>query len=152
MRKFLYEQCVKINNEYSGTNKYPLQSRRWYKHHQLENKLRLFKWPEKETRMSHHFPEMLAIRQRKSIAQYTSSNLVCIIDSGPDWLNQVPELQRSYIFPISLSTSGYEALNVSMTCHLPNLDSHWRRSGIFIVNFEHISHLVLVFLLLTLSR
>ena len=29
---------------------------------------------------------------------------------------------------------------------------HWHRSGIFIVNFEHISHLVLVFLLLTLSR
>ena len=29
---------------------------------------------------------------------------------------------------------------------------HWRRSGNFIVNFEHISRLVLVFLLLTLSR
>ena len=29
---------------------------------------------------------------------------------------------------------------------------HWRRSGVFIVNFEHISHLVLVFLLLILSR
>ena len=28
---------------------------------------------------------------------------------------------------------------------------NWRRSGIFIVNFEHISHLVLVFLLLTLN-
>ena len=28
---------------------------------------------------------------------------------------------------------------------------HWRRPGIFIVNFEHIAHLVLVFLLLTLS-
>ena len=28
----------------------------------------------------------------------------------------------------------------------------WRRSGVFIVNFEHISHLILVFLLLTLSR
>ena len=27
-----------------------------------------------------------------------------------------------------------------------------RRSGIFIVNFEHVSHLVLVLLLLTLSR
>ena len=26
-----------------------------------------------------------------------------------------------------------------------------RRSGIFIVNFEHISHIVLVFLLLTLN-
>ena len=29
---------------------------------------------------------------------------------------------------------------------------YWRRSGIFIVNFEHISHLALVFLLLTSSR
>ena len=29
---------------------------------------------------------------------------------------------------------------------------HWRRSGVFIVNFEHISHLVLVFLLLTFNR
>ena len=29
---------------------------------------------------------------------------------------------------------------------------YWRRSGIFIVNSEQISHLVLVFLLLTLSR
>ena len=28
----------------------------------------------------------------------------------------------------------------------------WRYSGIFIVNLEHISHLVLVFLLLTLGR
>ena len=27
---------------------------------------------------------------------------------------------------------------------------HWPRSGVFIVNFEHISHAVLVFLLLTL--
>ena len=29
---------------------------------------------------------------------------------------------------------------------------HWRRFGVFIVNFEYISDLVLVFLLLTLSR
>ena len=28
----------------------------------------------------------------------------------------------------------------------------WRRSGVFIVNFEYISHLILVFLLLTLCR
>ena len=28
----------------------------------------------------------------------------------------------------------------------------WRRSGVFIVNFKHISHLALVFLLLTLKR
>ena len=29
---------------------------------------------------------------------------------------------------------------------------HWHLSGIVVVNFEHISHLALVFLLLTLSR
>ena len=29
---------------------------------------------------------------------------------------------------------------------------HWRRSGVFIVNFEYISHLILMFLLLTLNR
>ena len=29
---------------------------------------------------------------------------------------------------------------------------HFRRSGVFIVNFEHISHSVLVFLLLNMSR
>ena len=29
---------------------------------------------------------------------------------------------------------------------------NWRRSGVFIVNFEHILQLILVFLLLTLSR
>ena len=28
----------------------------------------------------------------------------------------------------------------------------WHRSGVFISNFEHISHLTLVFILLTLSR
>ena len=30
-------------------------------------------------------------------------------------------------------------------------ESHWRRSGIFIVDFEQISHIFLVFLLLTLN-
>ena len=29
---------------------------------------------------------------------------------------------------------------------------YWRRSGVFIVNFEHFSHLVLLILFLTLSR
>ena len=29
---------------------------------------------------------------------------------------------------------------------------HWRRSGVFIVNFEHISYLALMFLLLTLNK
>ena len=40
-----------------------------------------------------------------------------------------------------------------VTSHNSNLHySNLRHSGVFIVNFEHISHLVLMFLLLTLSR
>ena len=37
-----------------------------------------------------------------------------------------------------------------LTIKIPE-QRHLRRSGIFIVNFEHISHLALVFLLLNLS-
>ena len=47
--------------------------------------------------------------------------------------------QRTFGF---LTFSGVKNRNIGQ----------WRRSSIFIVNFEHISHLVLVFLLLTLSR
>ena len=32
-----------------------------------------------------------------------------------------------------------------------NNKNHWCHSGVFIVNLEHISHLILVFLLLTLK-
>ena len=39
----------------------------------------------------------------------------------------------------------------SLTIKTPK-QRHFRRSGVIIVNFEHILHLVLVFLLLTLSR
>ena len=39
----------------------------------------------------------------------------------------------------------------SLICKLLDILS-WRRSRVFIVNLEHISHLVLVFLLLTLSK
>ena len=43
--------------------------------------------------------------------------------------------------------------NTRTKCEQGGTRCHWRRSGVFIVNFEHISHLVLVvFLLLTLSR
>ena len=43
----------------------------------------------------------------------------------------------------------YETLS-KLTIKTPEW-RHWRRSGVFIVNFEHISNLVLVFLLLTLN-
>ena len=32
-----------------------------------------------------------------------------------------------------------------------SVQRHWRRSDVFIINSEHVSHLVVVFLLLTLN-
>ena len=59
--------------------------------------------------------------------------------------------------PITCSKSTIETVeqNVKicskLTIKTPDR-RQWRRSGVLIVDFEHISHLVLVFLLLTLSR
>ena len=41
--------------------------------------------------------------------------------------------------------------NLLINISIPSRQLQWRRSGIFIVNFKHISHLVLVFLLFTLN-
>ena len=50
----------------------------------------------------------------------------------------------------------YAPSQSAITCSKLTIETieqgEWRRSGIFIVNFEHISHLVLLFLLLTLTR
>ena len=55
-----------------------------------------------------------------------------------------------------------EVIQLAFTCSNSTIETiekgvkyiqrQWDRLGVFIVNFEHISHLVLVFLLLTLSR
>ena len=50
------------------------------------------------------------------------------------------KIHKKFIFGICIAAVRQSAI----TCL-------WRRSGVFIVNFEHISHLVLVFLLLTLN-
>ena len=51
----------------------------------------------------------------------------------------------------NLEFTGNPADNYMLKVNNGNTKT-WRRSGVFIVNFEHISHLVLVFVLLTLSR
>ena len=53
---------------------------------------------------------------------------------------------------ITCSKLTVETLEQGVKCVQSVKCVQWRRSGIFIVNFEHISHLVLVFLLFTLSR
>ena len=61
---------------------------------------------------------------------------------GKLWFSEPKYLQRStpagkYMFKVNNRNTQWR---------------QWLRSGVFIVNFEHISHLILVFLLLTLSK
>ena len=51
-------------------------------------------------------------------------------------------------FPVSIYLLKVNYRNTRTRCEICSK----YRSGVFIINFEHISHLVLVFLLLTLSR
>ena len=56
---------------------------------------------------------------------------------------------------ITCSKLTIEALEQGEMCSKLTIKTperhHWRHFDVFIVNFEHISHLVLVFLLLTLN-
>ena len=58
-------------------------------------------------------------------------------------------------YPVGIYLLKVNNRNTRTRCEISNLTiktperRHWHRSGVFIVNFEHISHLVLVFLLLT---
>ena len=57
--------------------------------------------------------------------------------------------RENYVYSNQPYPSQY--LRSKLTIKTLEQRSHWRRSGVF-VNFEHISLLVLVFLLLTLSK
>ena len=57
---------------------------------------------------------------------------------------------------ITCSKLAVETLEQGIKCSKLTIKTperrHWHRSGVVIVNLEHISHLVLLFLLITLSR
>ena len=72
--------------------------------------------------------------------------------------NQIIILELSYHYPADIYLLKVNNRNSRTRCEICSKLTikiperrQWRRSGIFIVNFEHISHLVLVFLLLTLK-
>ena len=69
----------------------------------------------------------------------------CLSANNPSGKSQ-GENDRRYQTDFSFNPAGIYLLKV-----IKRNTSHWRRSSVFIVNFEHISHLVLVFLLLTLN-
>ena len=64
----------------------------------------------------------------------------------------IPDLLSRYLLKVSNVNSRIRCeIRSKLTIKTPE-QRHWVRSGVFIVNFEHISYVVLVFLLSTLSR
>ena len=62
------------------------------------------------------------------------------------------------LFPVGIYLLNVNNRNTRTSCEICSKLTiktperhHWRHSDVFIVNFEHILHLVLVFLLLTLN-
>ena len=60
---------------------------------------------------------------------------------------KTPE-QRKICSKLTIKTPEQRKIYSKLTIKTPE-QRQWRRSGVLIVNFDHISHLVLVFLLLT---
>ena len=71
-----------------------------------------------------------------------SSTNTLITSSGDSLSHQSASNYHTKYYPFKLSLQKSQVWS----------DATWRRSSVFVVNFEQISHLVLVFLLLTLSR
>ena len=74
------------------------------------------------------------------------------------WCSEASRFKKSVVGnqPVGNSVISAYPARPAITCSKLTIKiperRHWRRFGIFIVNCEPISHLVLLFLLLTLSR
>ena len=67
-------------------------------------------------------------------------------------INFLADMYGNYMFKVNNRNARLRCeIYSKLTIKTPK-QCQWCRSGVFIVNFEYISHLVLVFLLLTLSR
>ena len=56
-----------------------------------------------------------------------------------------------YLFKVN-NRNARKSCEICSQLPIKTPERHWRRSGLFIVNFDHTSHLFPVFLLLTLSK
>ena len=65
---------------------------------------------------------------------------------------QIAEIQPQGAFCLAFACFFFANFSLVLLINMLLIKKHvTRRSGVFIVDFEHISHLVLVFLLLTLN-
>ena len=82
-------------------------------------------------------------------------------NSISDILTNLVKTEKYYMGPsfISVPAGNYMYKNTRTRCKICSKltikkpeQGQWRHFGVFLINFEHISHFVLVFLLLTMNR
>ena len=64
----------------------------------------------------------------------------------------IPQAVGNYMFKVNHKNTRIRCEICSKLTIKTRERQQWRRSGVFIVNFEHMSYFVLVFQLLTLNR
>ena len=67
------------------------------------------------------------------------------------WYRGIQQKPKWNKIPLSVITMTIWSIPAGNYLLKVNNRTKWRRSGAFIVNFEHISHFAIVFLLLTLN-
>ena len=100
--------------------------------------------------------QLLSVHSAQCFKSFTIAILAFFIIPPKDSANIVVlamfSLAGNYILKFHNKNTGLRCEICSkLTTKTPE-QCHWCRSGVFIVDFEHISHFSLVFLLLTLSR
>ena len=93
-------------------------------------------------------------RGKTVCARYPASHLRCSDDFIVDFvqISQTVEWCSAYSRAALVWGPGVNTRNTVFTSYPVRHWRHWRRSGVFIVNFEQISHIVLVLALLTLNE
>ena len=77
------------------------------------------------------------------------------MENVPSKCNHVQRSNESTIYPADIYLLKINYRNTKTRCEIWSeltINTTGRRQVFFIVNFEHISHIVLVFLLLTLNK
>ena len=76
---------------------------------------------------------------------------LCQILSKGIW-SEIPHPANIYLFKVNKTNTRKRCEIYSKLMIVNNVQSHWRHSGVFIVNFKHINLFFLMFLLLILNR
>ena len=85
--------------------------------------------------------------------RFVTTILMCLAENTRQEKGQhILKINPAGIYPLKFNNKNTRTkceICSKLTIKTPER-RHWRRSGVFIINLEHISHLVLMFLLLTL--